>query len=150
MMPTIPEKTDYSPLLQNVAATHGYDIVSAEYLDDFAAAEPLVMLFVAGDHWRLAESNDVAAVLPQLDNALGGHARVLVAERADERALQRRYRFASFPALIFLRCGEYLGAIEGIRDWSDYLVEIPAILESEPTPPPPFQMPAGCGGSATA
>ena len=46
--------------------------------------------------------------------------------------------------LVFLQYGEYLGAIEGIRDWSDYLTEIPEILAREPAAPPPFQLPEGC------
>lgn len=146
MMQAITDRPDYSPLLQGVIETQGYAIVTEAELDGIAAEEPLVMIFLAGDYWRLAESNDVAVVLPELERALAGHARILVAARADERALQRRFRFSGFPALIFLRSGEYLGAIEGIRDWADYLVEIPAILEREPVAPPPFQMPSGCGG----
>ncbi|MCJ2182803.1 hydrogenase-1 expression HyaE [Novosphingobium sp. 1949] len=138
---------DFSPLLDGIIARHRYPVVTPEALDAEAAAYPLVLLFLCGDHRRLAESNDVAVVLPELDAALEGHARVLVCAREHEREIQRRYRFTAFPALVFLREGGYLGAIEGIRDWSDYLVEIPEILGREPSAPPAFKLPAGCGES---
>ncbi len=138
---------DFSPLLEGIIARRGYRVVTPEELDEVAQRTPLVLLFLCGDHARLAESNDVAVVLPELEAALDGYATVLVCAREHERAIQRRYRFTAFPALVFLRSGGYLGAIEGIRDWSDYLVEIPEILEREPADPPAFKLPAGCGES---
>lgn len=140
----MPPVLDFSPLLDSVIERQGYRVVAIDELDAVAQETPLVMLFLCGDHRRLAESNDVAVVLPELEKALDGYATVLAARREDERELQRRYRFTAFPALVFLRNGGWLGAIEGIRDWSDYLVEIPEILGREPSPPPAFKMPAGC------
>jgi hydrogenase-1 operon protein HyaE len=103
------------------------------------------MLFVAGDAERIAESNDVAVVVPELDKAFEGAVTVLVADRDSERGIQRRYRFNAFPALIFLRHGEYLGCIQRVQDWTDYLRAIPDILAREPSNPPPFKFPDGCG-----
>ena len=140
-------RPEFSDVLNAVITRRGYSVLSMEALDAAAAEEPLMMLFLAGDHWRLAESDDVAAILPELDQALGGHARIVVATRDDERALQRRYRFTAFPALVFLRDGQYLGVIEGMKDWSDYLVDIPDILGREPSDPPAYQLPAGCSGT---
>ena len=135
----------FSPLLQSVIDREGYCVVGHEDLDD--VAEPLVfsMLFVAGDAERIAESNDVAVVVPELDKVFEGAVTPLIVDRQSEREIQRRYRFNAFPALIFLRHGEYLGAITRIRDWTDYLLEIPEILSREPSDPPPFQFPDGCG-----
>ena len=100
--------------------------------------------FVAGDAERIAESNDVAVVVPELARALGSAVTPLVAARASERDIQRRYRFNAFPALIFLRNGEYLGVIQRIQDWTDYLRVIPEILSREPSDPPRFELPEGC------
>lgn len=136
---------DISDVLLSVIERRGYSVLSIDALDEACAAAPLAMVYLAGDWWRLSESDDVAAVLPELERALDGHAQIFVAARTDERALQRRWHFKSLPALVFLRDGQYLGAIAGIRDWSDYLVEIPEILAREPAAPPPFQMPSGCG-----
>ncbi len=138
------DRNGHSPLLSSIIARHAYAVVGEETLDAVAAQHPLAMLLVAGDWWRLAESDDLAVVVPELDKALGGHVGVLVAARDAERAMQRRFRFASFPALIFLREGAYLGAMEGILDWSDYLAQLPDMLAREPSDPPPFRMPSGC------
>ncbi|MDK4805623.1 MAG: hydrogenase-1 expression HyaE [Novosphingobium aromaticivorans] len=145
---TAPDRTAHSPLLASLIARHGYALVDAETLDAVAGVHPLSMVLLAGDWWRLAESDDLAVIVPELDKALDGQVAVLVATREAERALQRRFRFTSFPALVFLREGAYLGAMEGVRDWADYLVELPEILCREPEAPPPFRMPAGCATPA--
>ena len=49
-----------------------------------AAAPNLSMLLVAGDWWRLAESDDLAVIVPELDKALGHNVAVLVASREAE------------------------------------------------------------------
>lgn len=147
MTTTIETRPDISEVLQSVIARRGYPVLDLGSLDNATADAPLAMVFLAGDWWRLGESDDVAAVLPELEKALAGHCAIMVAARADERALQRRWHFKSYPTLVFLRDGQYLGAIEGIRDWSDYLVEIPEILGREPAAPPPFQLPSGCGSA---
>lgn len=137
----------FSPLLDGIIDRQGYRVVDAAMLDDIAPDLPLALVFFAGDANRLAESDDVAVILPELERALDGQAQVLVAARADERALQRRLRFTAFPALVFLSAGRWLGAIEGMRDWSDYCREIPEILGREPSDPPAYKLPAGCSAS---
>lgn len=134
----------FSPLLQSIIDREGYCVVGHDELD--AIAEPMVfsMLFVAGDADRIAESNDVAVVVPELDKVFQGAVTPLVVDRKSEREIQRRYRFNAFPALVFLRHGEYLGAITRIQDWTDYLRDIPEILQREPSDPPRFEFPEGC------
>lgn len=138
------DRTAHSPLLSIIMARHGYAQVDEHTLDSVAQGHPLAMLLIAGDWWRLAESDDLAVIVPELDKALGGHVAVLMAKREAERALQRRFHFGSFPALVFLREGAYIGVLEGILDWSDYLAQLPEILAREPQSPPPFRLPAGC------
>jgi hydrogenase-1 operon protein HyaE len=110
-----PARTGFSPLLNAILERHAYRRVDEATLDAVAGAHPIAMLLVSGDWWRLAECDDLAVIVPELDKALDGQVAVLVAEREAERALQRRFRFASFPALVFLREGAYLGAMEGAR-----------------------------------
>ncbi|GAB4356325.1 MAG: hydrogenase expression/formation protein HupG [Oricola sp.] len=135
----------FSPLLQSIIDREGYRVVSHEELDAVAGSVVFAMLFVAGDADRIAESDDVAVVVPELDKVFEGAVTPLIVNRESEREIQRRYRFNAFPALVFLRRGEYLGAITRIHDWTDYLRDIPEILEREPSDPPPFQFPDGCG-----
>ncbi|PZF76456.1 hydrogenase-1 expression HyaE [Aestuariivirga litoralis] len=134
---------DFSPLLRSVMARHGFTTVSEDTLDAFLAASPLSVIFLSGDWERLAESNDVAAVLPELQKLAPGLA-VAVAERGAERALQLRFRFNKFPALVFMRGTGYLGAILGMRGWSEYGAEIAEILSRAASEPPPFKFPEAC------
>ncbi len=138
----------FSPLLQSIIERHGYEVVNHQQLDQFAQDREHVVLFFAGDAERLAESNDVAVVLPELDKAFAGTITPAIVARESERELQRRYRFNAFPSLVFLRRGQYLGTIQRIQDWADYIRDIRAILTSEPTEPPPFKLPDGCGVGA--
>jgi hydrogenase-1 operon protein HyaE len=135
----------FSPLLQSIIDREGYEVVSHETLATVAQAHEFAMVFFPGDAERLAESNDVAVVLPELGKALMGKVATLIVERGSERELQRRFLFNAFPAIVFLRRGDYLGVLQGILDWADYLDQIPDILGREPSDPPPFKFPDGCG-----
>jgi hydrogenase-1 operon protein HyaE len=138
----------HSPLLKSVIERHGYPVIDHEEVDRFAARHEHVVLFFAGDAERLGESNDVAVVLPELHKAFAGAFVPAVVARGSERALQRRFRFNAFPSLVFLRRGEYLGAIQRVLDWADYLAQTAEILRRQPSEPPPFRLPDGCAASA--
>lgn len=138
----------FSPLLQSIIDREGLTVVDHECLDDIVGEQPHSVLFFAGDAIRLAESNDVAVILPELARAFEGVFRPLVVARGSERELQRRYRFNAFPALVFLRHGEYLGVIPRVLDWQDYVEQIAGILMREVSDPPPFRFPDGCGAPA--
>lgn len=134
---------DFSPLLKAMIARHGLAVVTEANADDFLRAQKHAALFFLGDWERLAESNDVAAVLPELMKLAPGMGLAVVA-RAAERALQLRYRFNKFPALVFTRGQGYLGVLTGMQDWSDYARAIPTLLAGDVSEPPPFKFPEGC------
>lgn len=134
----------FSPLMDSIIERENLPVVSSESLDDFAKDNGDTVLFVGGDWKRHVEVNDVAVILPEILKAAGGQLKAAVLERDSERAIQTRYRFNKFPSLIFLRDGEYLGTIQKVLDWQDYIVEINTILASKPKPAPTFEFPEGC------
>lgn len=134
----------FSPLLQSIIERHGYVVIDHDGLEEFAVSHQYIALFFAGDAERVAESNDVAVVLPELEKAFHGAFMPAVVARDSERALQRKFRFNTYPALVFLKRGGYLGAILKIQDWHDYLSQIQEILTSTPVEPPSFTFPEGC------
>jgi hydrogenase-1 operon protein HyaE len=142
-MTQIKVASDFSPLLKAVMERSEIPVVTEESAGAFVQVRGLSALFFCGDWERLAESNDVAVVLPELGRLAPGLA-VAVVARSSERALQLCYRFNKFPALVFLRDGGYLGAILGMRAWSEYGEEIAEILSREVSDPPPYQFPEGC------
>ncbi len=138
----------FSPLMDTIIERENLPIVSSETLDDFASENGDTVIFVGGDWHRHVEVNDVAVILPEILKASGGHLKAAVLERGSERAIQTRYRFNRFPALIFLRNGAYLGRIQEVLDWADYVTEINEILARDVSPPPQFEFPQGCAPAA--
>jgi hydrogenase-1 operon protein HyaE len=133
------------PLVQSLAERHGFAEVKEKTLDTVAEPIETAMLTICGNPQVAAEALDLAIVAPELIKAFRGRLVGLVATPDAERHFQMRFGFSLFPALVFLRRGEYLGTITRIRDWPDYMTEISAILQREASPPPQFELARGCG-----
>jgi hydrogenase-1 operon protein HyaE len=136
-----------TPLIDALTRKHRFAAVNEGNVDVFLNAHAETVLFFAGDAGRLVESDDVAVILPELLKEFPRLTPALV-EKPAERALQLRYRFTAFPALVFLRGDGYLGAISRLLGWQDYLAEIAAILARDPSAPPPYQFPDRCAPQA--
>ena len=130
-----------SPLIQRLFEEYHYPEIDADTLDEFISRPAVGVLFFTGDPAQYRETLDVAVILPELVEAFEGRLRAGVVARSAEKALQARYGFRRWPALVFVRKEGYLGAITGVQNWPDYLREIQAILEAEPREPPGFAVP---------
>jgi hydrogenase-1 operon protein HyaE len=140
----------HAPIIQNMIDTYAYPVVGLDTLDDFISANPYVVLFFSELMKPVPEAADVAVILPELQEAFAGRFVVAVVAWEAQRDLQRRFRFTKYPSLVFLREGEYLGAISGVLDWADYLADVDRILAAEPSEPPPFVLPGQDAPSAPA
>ncbi len=134
-----------SPLIERLTGELQYPVVTAADHDAFVAEPGVSVLFFAGDPRQYKETNDVAVVLPELVAAFRGQLRPAVVAPEDETELQKRYGFKSWPSLVFLRAGGWLGTISGIQNWGDYLREVDALLRAEPSRPPAFKVPVVSG-----
>ena len=130
-----------SPLISNLIEQQGYPLLTQGTADAFLQAHENVVLFFTENPLHFPESNDVAVILPELMKAFAGRLVAAVIDQASERALHQRYGFNGWPSLVFLRRGDYLGAITRVQDWNVYLQEIERLLGSEPTRPPAFKVP---------
>ena len=137
----------HSPMVQNMLETQDYPVVTHDSLDEFFASSEIVVLFFTQLMKPVPETADVAVILPEIEKAFAGRFRIGVVSWEAQRELQLKYRFTKYPSLVFLRDGDYLGAITGVLDWSDYLREVESILAAEVSEPPPFVLP-GHNGSA--
>lgn len=133
-----------SPLIDKLSTDHGYPILTAENFDVFVAQHRQVVLFFSQNAMQFPECNDVAVILPELLKVFADQLQAAVIDASIARELQARYRFASWPSLVFLEYGEYLGVISGILDWHDYVAEIKQILASQPGLPPAFDLDKVC------
>jgi hydrogenase-1 operon protein HyaE len=109
--------------------------VPADGIDSVAAAPGLLGLLYTGDPGRSPESWDVCVVLPELLATFPGM-RAAILDPAQSAVAATRYGIDKLPALVVLRDGEYIGVIEGMRDWDVYLVAM-RVLRDAPSQVPP-------------
>lgn len=107
-----------------------------ESADDGRLQVGLVVLLLTDDLQRNLETLDACVILPEALKVCEDTALVrMVASPEASVQLLRRFAIARLPASLFLRDGELLGCLTGIRDWSDYRSEanrlVTASLEGE-------------------
>jgi hydrogenase-1 operon protein HyaE len=134
--PAATQNAALHPLLARLFAQHGYANLDAASLDAFVAAPGPALLFFAEDPAQSRETLDLCVILPEIANAFGARFRVGVLLPAAARAAAPWYGFRRWPALVMLRDGGYVGAIDGLRDWDDYLAETARLLEAPVVRPP--------------
>jgi len=128
------------PLIDRLSSSLDYPLLDLSNIDDFLASNQLSVLFFTEDPKRFAETDDLAVVLPELMQVFPDITPAVIS-RDDEKKLQSMYGFRSWPALVFLRDGQYLDTITGIQDWSEYLTEINRIITSESSRPKSIGIP---------
>jgi hydrogenase-1 operon protein HyaE len=116
------------PLVAALTARHGYASLEADAFDAFAAARGATLIVLLEDPARYRETLDLAVVVPEIVRAFPGAFRVGVPTAACARAIAARHAIRRWPALLLLRDGGYVGAVEGLRDWDDYLAAMASLL----------------------
>lgn len=131
------------PLIDRLVTELDYADVSLANCEEFVAAPGMNVLFFPGDATTVRDATDVAVVLPELVAAFDEQLRPGVVRDVfgDGDVLRRRYGFKEYPALVFIRAGDYVGTLTRIQDWGDYLSKIGALLVSAPRRPPVFSIP---------
>lgn len=130
----MPTELTATPLIDRLTEELNYPLLNLTNIDDFLSENEFSVLFFTEDIRRFPETNDVAVVLPELLTVFPNLTPAVIS-RDDEKKMQSLYGFRSWPALVFMRREQYLDAITGIQDWSEYLSRIKSILTSEPSRP---------------
>ncbi|MGP3697595.1 hydrogenase accessory protein [Rhodobacter sp. NSM] len=119
------------PLIARLETELGWPCLkSIEEVRAFTARPGAHCLFIPGDPARNLETADAAVILPELVIAFQRAFDCALVGDAVEAALRDETRALRTPGFLFYREGRYLGAIEKIRDWGDYMTRIPRILDS--------------------
>jgi hydrogenase-1 operon protein HyaE len=131
------------PLIERLLQDLEYPEISLANHDDFVARPGMNVVFFPGDPQTVRDATDVAVVLPELVRAFDGQLRpgVVTDTFGDGKQLRLRYGFKEFPALVFVREGDYVGTLTRIRDWSEYINEIKVLLTAPKRRPPGFKIP---------
>jgi hydrogenase-1 operon protein HyaE len=131
------------PLIDRLLDELKYPEITLANHDAFVAEPGMNVLFFPGDPKTVRDATDVAVVLPELVRAFDNQLRPGVIADFPEagRELQKHYGFKAYPALVFVRTGEYVGALTRIQNWADYLQDIGELLVAPPRRPPGFSIP---------
>ncbi|MDJ0700113.1 MAG: hypothetical protein QNJ07_09670 [Woeseiaceae bacterium] len=131
------------PLIDRLTSELGYEEIALDNHDEFIATTGLNVLLFPGDPKTVNDATDVAVVLPELVAAFDGQLNpgVVTDNFGAGKTLKRRYGFQRFPALVFVRSGDYVGTIERIQDWAYYLTRIKELMTADARRPPGFSIP---------
>lgn len=124
------------PLLERLLQLTGAPTLDAGSFDRWIAQPGHALLVFTENPLLYRETLDLAVIVPELTQALPRRFHTGVLLPAAARALAPRYGFRRWPALVLLKDGRYVGAIDGLRDWQDYLDELARLLLAAPTRAP--------------
>jgi len=120
---------------------HGFSLLDGESFAAFVAQPGAALVLFAEDPAKVPETWDLTVILPEAVERMGVAVRVGILAPEAARVLAARYGIRIWPALLALRDGQYLGTIEGLKDWSGYVRLLPELLAAEPSRPPGIGIP---------
>ena len=139
------------PLFVRMVAETGAAVLhDAAGFDEWLAQPGVAMVVFAEDPERFKETLDLAVIVPELHAASRGAFRVALLPPAASRLLAPRFGFARWPAFVMLRDGQYVGGVDGIRDWDGYVVELQRLLAAAPSRPPSVGIAVRVAGADTS
>lgn len=130
-------------------ARHGYSLLDGDSFAAFIAEPGAALILLAEDPAKVPETWDLTVILPEAVERMAVAVRVGIVAPAAARVLAQRYGIRIWPALLALRDGNYLGTIEGLKDWGAYVRLLPELLAAEPSRPPGIGIPV-LGANAAA
>jgi hydrogenase-1 operon protein HyaE len=136
------------PLVTRLVEAFGASRLGEDTLEPFMSQPGEAALFFTEDPVRFREVPDVAVILPELRRAATRPFRIGVLPPPLANANAAKFGVRRWPALVFTRDGEWLGNVEGLRDWADYLEAANALLEGPARPLPARVIPLAAAGSA--
>ncbi|WP_019916022.1 hydrogenase [Methyloversatilis discipulorum] len=137
-----------SPLIDRLVSAHGATWLTADNVADWAAAGGDRVILLAGDPVRFPEALDVAVVLPELRQHFAQRFAVGVAVREHEDAIAKRYGSIRWPALVFVRDGQYVTVLSGMLDWDVYVERVAEALAMAASRAPTIGIPVRNGSAS--
>ncbi|WP_374319331.1 hypothetical protein [Aquabacterium sp.] len=116
--------------IERMVHKHGFQRLSNDTPDLPAG---LAVLLLTDDPQRNLEFLDACVILPEALKGLPEQVTKLVSGPDHTPTLLQRYGVAfRGPAVVFLRDGQYVGVLTGIRDWGEYQAEVQRLLAMAP------------------
>ena len=139
------------PLIAQLFTRHGFAEVDEKNFAAFTQAQGHTLLLFIEDPFRIKETLDLAVIVPEIGRAFPGRFAVGVLLPEAARAFAPRYGFRRWPAIVMLKDGQYVGAVDGLRNWDEYLEDVAGLLAAAPARPPTVgvAVKAAAGGGGT-
>ena len=150
--PTTPPAQRLAARLAELQDRHGFTVLDGGSFAAFAGMPGTTLIMFAEDPAKVPETWDLTIILPEMVGASMalGTLRVGVLPPEAARPLAARYGIRLWPALLALRDGDYLGTIEGLKDWPVYSRLIPELLAAPASRPPGIGIPLRDANATTA
>lgn len=142
------DTADLHPLLARLVRETQATVLTPDTFDAWVQQRGVAMVVFAEDPERFKETLDLAVIVPELHATGRRRFRVGLLPPAASRAMAPRFGFARWPAFVMLRDGQYLGAVDGIRDWAVYTEELQRLMAAKPSRPPGVGIPVTGGDGA--
>ena len=140
------------PLVKRLIEHHGAARLDEAGFDAFVEQPGEGVLFFTDDPARFREVNDLAVILPEIRRATGCDFRIGVVPPELANARASAWAVRRWPALVFVRRGEWLGNVDGLRNWAEYVELATELLHGEGRPRParviPVASAAACSGAS--
>lgn len=131
-----PKVVPEPPLITRLVDRYGATRLDSDGFEAFIGGAGPTVLFFTENPLLIKEVLDVAVILPEIVQALSQRPRIGVLPPALADAKAPLYGVRRWPALVFLRDGGWLGNIEGLLDWADYLARVNEVLAGPVRPLP--------------
>lgn len=125
-----------NPLFQRVITEHRFELITEENAESFIKQNGLTMLLFIDDPERMKETADALVITPELAYRHPKIKQKGVVIQPFARKLAITYGFRRWPAVVFLKDGGYLGAVDGLRAWGELISETERVLKSTVHYPP--------------
>lgn len=137
------------PLVRRLLTECNATWVDETSVEQWAAQQTDAVVLLAGHPRRFPEGQDVAVVLPELQKSFPDRFTVAIVPRDSEQKVAELYGAMRFPALVFLRGGQYVTTISGMQDWDVYLDEVAQALDKPVSRPPTVGIPVVSGAQTS-
>ncbi len=119
----------------------GFEELNPENFEEFIKRPDLsVLLFVENPN-KMKETMDALVIAPELVKSCQPIVNKGIVTPPHARKLATIYGFRRWPAMVFVKDGAYLGAVDGLRTWAELVAEVDKIIHSAPSFPPSIGIP---------
>lgn len=143
-------KASFNKLLERLRAQSKITLLDEEGLESFVMAGGDGMVLFTQEPDQQPETWDVAVILPEVLKLTGDRLRAAIITPELARKEKARFGITRWPSLVFVRDGDYVGVIDGMRNWEEYTREIAAMLEKPVGRAPSVGIPVTAAGGATS